>query len=45
MKKILFSVLLAALVCSLSACAKPTKPGQRVKCPACGYEFVTPQTP
>jgi hypothetical protein len=45
MKKILLSVLLVVLVCSLSACAKPAKEEQRVKCPACGYEFVVPETP
>lgn len=45
MKKVLFLALLAALACSLLACAAPTKEGRRVKCPACGYEFVTPETP
>jgi len=40
MKKLIFFVMAAMLVLSLSACAgKMQKEKTRVKCPACGYEF------
>lgn len=43
MKGLISFVLLVVLVLSLSACAVTSKQGTtRVKCPACGYEFDTP---
>lgn len=41
MKKLASLLLVAALAVSLSACATTNKKaGAKVKCPACGYEFV-----
>ena len=43
MKKSIIMLLLVLFAASLTACAT-TKSGemQRVKCPACGYEFDAP---
>lgn len=43
MKRILSLAVLLLMTLSLSACAPGGKKSyQRVKCPACGYEFDTP---
>jgi len=43
MKKLAYLILVAMLSVSLTACAT-TKgaQGAKVKCPACGYEFMAP---
>lgn len=45
MKKLLSMLLLTVLAVTLSACASSTQKHsyRSVKCPACGYEFTTPE--
>jgi hypothetical protein len=43
MKKAIVTLLASLLALSLGACATTKKEEQiRVKCPACGYEFMAP---
>lgn len=42
MKKALGLLLMVLFVASLTACAAKQGEVQRVKCPACGYEFDAP---
>ena len=42
MKKAITMLLLVLFAASLSACATKSAETQRVKCPACGYEFDAP---
>jgi len=44
MRKLVALSFMTLLVISLTACAgSNVKQAARVKCPACGYEFVPPQ--
>lgn len=46
MKKLVQWSILLLVGVSLAACATPaTKTGQKVKCPACGYEFEITSPP
>jgi len=42
MKKAITLLLMVLFAASLTACAGKTAETQRVKCPACGYEFDAP---
>jgi hypothetical protein len=42
MKKAITMLLLVLFTASLTACATTKTETQRVKCPACGYEFDAP---
>lgn len=42
MKKIATLVAVAVVALSLAACATTTPKDVKVKCPACGYEFMAP---
>ena len=42
MKKLIGFALVALLAVSLTACAQSGAKEVKVKCPACGYEFMTP---
>ncbi len=42
MKKIASVALIAVMALSLAACAQSGSKQIKVKCPACGYEFLAP---
>jgi len=42
MKKLVLLAMVAMLALSLSACAQKGSKEVKVKCPACGYEFMAP---